>query len=204
MEYNPYSGTTSSTVNQFQHNTYMVRKQMLKMFGGSFRIYDPNGALVLFASMKAFKLKEDIRLYTGEDQQHEVLIIKARSIIDFSATYDVVDSATGQAIGALRRKGLKSMIRDEWVILDAVGNEVGSIIEDSLLLALLRRFATNLIPQKYHANLGGRPVMSLEQNFNPFTFKLTVDFRSDVTGLFDRRLGLAAAVLFCAIEGREE
>ncbi len=203
MNYNPDVQSATGAINPFQHNNYLVRKQMLKLFGGTFRIYDPNGSLALFASMKAFKMKEDIRLYTGEDMQNEVLIIKARQVIDFSATYDVIDPITNQPIGALRRKGFKSMIRDEWTILDEVGNDVGSITEDSLLLALLRRFATNLIPQNYHGDMNGRPVLVFSQNFNPFTFKLSLDFSADVTGLLDRRLGIAAAILFCAIEGRE-
>ncbi|MCY1083605.1 hypothetical protein [Archangium lansingense] len=57
----------------------------------------------------ALKLKEDLRVFTGEDMQQEVFSIKARNILDISATYDVTDSASGQKVGALRRKGLKSM-----------------------------------------------------------------------------------------------
>lgn len=204
MEQNPYSNSQASTMNPFSHTNYKVHKQTFKLVGGAFRIYDPMGSLALFADLKAFKLKEDIRLYTREDKAEEVLTIKARSIIDFSTTYDVVDSTTGQPVGALRRKGLKSMIRDEWSILDTFGNEIGKITEDSMLMALLRRFLTNLIPQKYHGEVRGMPVCAFSQNFNPFTLKLDVDFSMDQTGQFDRRLGLAAAVLFCAIEGREQ
>ena len=56
---------------------------------------------------KAFKLKEDIRLYTGEDMQTEVLSIQARQVLDFSAAYDVIDSATRMKVGALKRKGMR-------------------------------------------------------------------------------------------------
>ena len=197
-------GSTLGLSNPFQHTNYLVSKQMLKLFGGTFRIYEPNGSLVLFASMKAFKLKEDIRLYTGEDRQTEVLVIKARHVIDFSATYDVIDPITNQPIGALRRKGLNSMIRDEWAILDEMGNEVGAITEDSMILALLRRFATNLIPQNFHGQISGRPVLTFSQNFNPFTLRFSLDFSDDTTGLLDRRLGIAAAILLSAIEGRQQ
>ena len=69
--------------------------------------------------MKAFKLKEDIRLYTSEDMQTEVLSIQARKIIDISSAYDVIDSLTGAKVGALKRKGLKSILKDEWIIMDA-------------------------------------------------------------------------------------
>jgi uncharacterized protein YxjI len=181
----------------------MIRKQMLKLFGGSFRIYNPQEQMVLFASMKAFKLKEDIRIYTGEDKQTEVLLIKARSIIDISAAYDVIDAASGNKIGVLKRKGWKSALKDEWIIMDERDQEIGLIQEDSWALALLRRFLTNLIPQHYEASIGALPAATYRQNFNPFTFKLTVDFSPDVGNRFDRRLGLAAGILLCAIEGRQ-
>ena len=195
--------TASGLQNPFGHTTYFLKKQMLKLFGGTFRIYDPSGSLALFASMKAFSLRENIRLYTEEEKIHEVLTIQARQIIDIAATYDVIDPNTGLTIGALRRRGFRSMVRDEWTILDAVGNEIGTIIEDSMLLALLRRFLTNLIPQAYHGDVKGSPVLKFQQNFNPFTLRLSLDFSTDVSGLLDRRLGIAAAILMCAIEGRE-
>jgi hypothetical protein len=193
------------TTDRFNHETYFIRKQVLKLFGGAFRIYDRQGELVLFASMKAFKLREDIRLYTAEDMRTEALAIKARQIVDFSAAYDVVDPTAGQRIGALKRKGLKSILKDEWIIMDPEDREIGVIREDSMLLALLRRFAMNLIPQKFHATMGPTetPVCTFKQNFNPFVLKLAVDFSQDRSRVLDRRLGLAAGVLLCAIEGRQ-
>jgi len=44
--------------------------------------------------MKKFKLKEDIRVYADENKNNEVLSLQARSIIDFSAAYDVYNTAT--------------------------------------------------------------------------------------------------------------
>jgi hypothetical protein len=191
------------TTDRFEEPTYLIRKQVLKLFGGAFRIYDPQGHLVLFADMKAFKLREDIRLYADEHKQTEVLLIKARQILDISAAYDVTDAATGEKIGALKRKGLKSIFKDEWIFMDAEDREIGLIREDSVILALLRRFLTNLIPQTFHAEMGTSQVCTLKQNFNPFVLKLTVDFWQDRSRVLDRRLGLAAGVLLCAIEGRQ-
>ncbi|MBM3859101.1 MAG: hypothetical protein FJ395_05560 [Verrucomicrobia bacterium] len=189
---------------RYQHSHYVVRRKVFKLFGGAFHIFDPTGQVVLFADMKAFKLKEDIRLYTGEDKQTELLSIKARQVLDISATYDVFDSTTGQKVGALRRKGLKSVLRDEWLLLDTADNEVGLIQEDSWLLATLRRLLSNLIPQKYHGTIRGQTVCAFKQNFNPFVMKIALDFAPDTMNLLDRRLGLAAAILLCAIEGRQQ
>lgn len=187
----------------FNFTQYSLHKTFFQLLGASFKIYDPQGNLVLFASQKAFKLKEDIRLYSDESMTTEVLTIHARNIIDFSATYDVTDSATGQKIGALKRKGLKSMFVDEWLILDVDDNEIGTIKEDSVFLATVRRFLTALIPQNYDAFMKGERVADLRQNFNPFLYKLNIDFSMDTANLFDKRLGIAAGVLLAAIEGKQ-
>ena len=191
-------------VNPFAHSTYLMRKQMLKLFGGSFRIYNPTGDLSFFASMKAFKLREDITVHPDESKSSELIRIKARNIIDFSSAYDVFDSATGAKIGALKRRGLKSLLKDEWVIMDADDQDVGTIQEDSLALALVRRLATNLVPQTFHADIGGSPVFRFKQHFNPFILKMDLDFTPDAASRLDRRMGIAAAILMTAIEGRQD
>jgi len=188
---------------QFTYPTYLVRRKFFRVLGAALHIFDPNGQVALYAQMKAFKLREDIRLYTGEDMKTEVLTIKARQVLDISATYDVVDPATGAKIGALRRKGLKSILRDEWLILDATDVQIGTIKEDSTALALIRRFLTNLVPQKFHAELHGKHVATYKQHFNPIIFKMDVDFTADTGGMLDKRIGLAAAVLLATIEGRQ-
>ena len=196
-----------TALERFAQAQYVVRRKVFKIFGNAFHVYDTSRNLVLYSKQKAFKLKEDIRLYTGEDQSVELLTIRARQIIDFGAAYDVVDAVSRQKLGAFKRKGWKSLVRDEWVILDAHDNEAGRIREDSTGLALLRRAidAGGVLPQKFHAELQGAGLVArFQQNFNPFVRKLKVDFSPDTAGRFDRRLGLAAAILLVAIEGRQQ
>ncbi len=188
---------------RFSSPTYLVRRKVFTLAGAAFHIWDGQGQLVLYSKLKAFKLKEDLRLFTGEDMREELLAIHARRVLDISATYDVTDSRTGERVGAIQRKGMRSLLRDEWLFLDANDREVGVIREDSLGLALLRRFLTNLVPQRFDVEVMGQKVATVRQNFNPFVLKLTVDFSLDPTGLLDRRLGLAAVLLLCAIEGRQ-
>jgi hypothetical protein len=197
-----------TALERFSQAQYVVRKKVFKIFGKAFHVYDTSGNLVLYSRQKAFKLKEDIRLYTDEDMSIELLTIRARQIIDFGAAYDVVDTPTRQKLGALKRRGWKSLVRDEWVIMDAGDREIGSVTEDSAALALVRRTidaAGTLLPQKFHAELEGAGLVArFKQNFNPFVRKLAVDFSPDTEGRFDRRMGLAAAILLAAIEGRQQ
>lgn len=189
----------------FEHAEYLISTKLFSAFARKFYIHDPRGSVVFFAKMKPFKLKEDIRLYTGEDMQHESLCMKCRKLFDLSShTFDVYDpTADNVKVGAMQRKTIKSMLRDEWLILDENDKEIGAVREDSLSLALVRRFLTNLIPQKYSGTVRGKEVCTFKQNFNPFLLKIKLDFRKDYNRDLDRRLGIAAAVLLCAVEGRQ-
>jgi len=194
-----------SVAPRFQYPTYLIRRKFFQIFGAAFHIYGPNGELVFYSKQKAFKLKEDIRLYADESATEEVLTIKARSWLDFAAAYDVVDAQTGEKVGGLKRRGFKSMVRDEWTFMDADDNDIGLIQEDSAVMALVRRFVPygHFIPQKYVGTVQDQPVCEFRQHFNPIIQKITLDFSIDTGNLLDRRIGLAAAILLSAIEQRQ-
>jgi len=187
----------------FQYDRYSLKRQVFALTG-KFRFYNPNGELVLFSEQKMFRLREDIRVYGDEAKAQELLTIKARQIIDFSAAYDVVDSGDGQKVGVLRRKGLRSLLRDEWEVLDANDRLIGMLFEDNMGLAMLRRLVLgSFLPQNYDLTLGDQRVADLKQRFNLFRYELDLDFSMDAARRLDRRLGLAAAILLAAIEGKQ-
>ena len=198
--------TTPATDLRFRHQTYMIRRKFFKLFGASFQVYDPSGQVVFSSRQKAFKLKEDIRLFGDEDGREELLTIKARSWLDFGAGYDVVDATRGEKVGALRRHGFRSMLRDQWSFLDVDDREIGVIQEDNQLMAAVRRFVPygELVPQKFVGTIGGQVVCEFRQHFNPIIQKITLDFSPDSAGLLDRRLGLAAGILLSAVEQRQD
>ncbi len=187
----------------FQFPSYLLKRQAIALTG-KFRIYDPVGRLVMFSEQKMFRLREDIRIFSDESKSQEVLSIKARQILDFSAAYDVVDTAYDQKVGALRRKGLQSLLRDEWEVLDANDNVIGKLFEDSMGLALLRRLVLgSWLPQNYDITVGEARVADLKQNFNLFRYELNLDFSMDAGHLLDRRLGIAAGILLATVEGKQ-
>jgi uncharacterized protein YxjI len=188
----------------FQFPTYLLKRQAIALTG-KFRFYDPAGRLVMFSEQKMFRLREDIRVYDGEDKAREVLSVKARQIMDFSAAYDVVDTEMNQKVGVLRRKGLRSLLRDEWEVLDANDRVVGQLFEDSMGMALLRRLLLgNWLPQNYDMTVGETRVADLKQNFNLFRYELNLDFSMDITHRLDRRVGIAAGILLAAVEGKQD
>lgn len=190
-------------MDNFSDNQYMIRRKILTVFGAKFHVYNTSGELILFSKQRAFKLKEDIRVFADESMAVERLVIKARQIVDFSAAYDVVDPSENRKIGALRRKGWKSLVRDSWEFLDENDQPISVVEEDNLFLSLLRRFLTNLIPQSYHVKQNGRVLITYKQNFNPFVLKINVSIDPDSRDVIEPRLALAGGILLAAIEGRQ-
>ncbi len=193
------------------------RRKFWKFFGAEISVFEPQGnVLIGFIKMKAWKLREDIRLYTDKSMQQELIAIHARQIIDFGATYDVLDSRTGnQLLFSLRRKGLRStFVRDHWDILDGAGNVVGAVQETSGALALLRRWLSlfsdlfdlifAFVKQSYditYAPFGSQPVLvaQIVHTKNPLVVKMALD-SSMAQGAADPRLNLATGALLSIMD----
>ncbi len=188
----------------FQFDSYLLKRQFFALTG-KLRLFNPRGELLLYVHQKMLRLKEDIRVYGDEAKTREVLLIKARAVIDFSAAYDVIDAFDGAKVGALRRRGLKSVVRDEWDVLDEHDRPIGRLFEDSIGRALLRRMVLGvLLPQDYDMVIGDTRVADYKQRFNPFVYHMDIDFRMDTGRKLDRRLGTAAAMLLAIIEGKQQ
>lgn len=184
---------------------YTIRRKVFTLFSPKFHIYDASENLLGYSEQKAFKLKEDIRVYTDETKTDERVAIKARSIVDFSAAYDVFNSKEQRKVGALKRKGWSSILRDSWIVMDPDDREIGKIQEDSMSMAMVRRFLPlgKWIPQKYHlSDQSGTELAAFRQHFNPFIQRLTVTIYDGCP--VSPLLALSAGVLLVAIEGRQE
>jgi uncharacterized protein YxjI len=186
--------------------SYVIRRKVLKFFGAAFHIFNPTGAIVGFCKQKAFKLKEDIRVYTDESCTREFIVIKARSMIDFGATYDVT-LGDGTSLGSLRRKGMTStFLRDQWMVFDGSGRHIADLREDGGWLAFARRYidyVSLLSPQKFTlARTDGTEVAKYRQHFNLFVYRLSVAAVRDDPEIDDLVI-LSAGCIIAAIEGRQ-
>lgn len=199
---------------------FTIRQKIIKIFGAAFHIYNEQGQVVGFSKQKAFRFREDIRIYTDESQSSELLQLKARSILDFGTTYDVALS-DGTEIASIRRRGLKSMLRDTWEVflpanahdLDVVNESpeslfrpVAKITEDSAGMALLRRFVGPVAffkPQRFHLELeSGARIATYRTHVNPLVYRLGITVHKEHAGI-DELVILAAGILLAAIEGRQ-
>ena len=187
---------------------YTIRQKIFSFLGASFQIFDERGEVVAFCRQKAFRLREDIRVYTDETRETELFSMRARSVLDFGATYDVA-LPEGQVLASIRRKGFTSLVRDSWTIFGPEGEELARLQEDSAGMAFLRRMLPLVAvfsPQRFHLERAdepeGAPLAVFRTHFNLFVYRLGITIEREDEDLDDLVI-LAMGCLIAAIEGRQ-
>lgn len=185
-------------------NFYRIRRKVLA-FAPQYWIEDQRGGILGYSKAKLFTLKEDIRIYTNEQMQVELFRLQQTQYIDSWATMAVIDSASNQLLGYVRRRWLESSFgADSWEVLDPWNRQVGEIKEDTGS-GLLRKYMPGgaLIPEAMTMKLGGVPVARIEQQF-----KIIGDIWElnclNIYGHVDRRVLLGGLLLMAIIEGRQK
>lgn len=93
-------------------------------------VRDANGQLIGYVKQKLLKLKEDINVFADEQQTQHLYKIKADRIIDFSAKYNFTN-AQGGSLGAIRRKGMRSIFKAHYMVFDENDNQTMEIHEEN-------------------------------------------------------------------------
>ena len=180
----------ATLVDPNDHDRFILR-QRIRPVVNQYEFFLPNGDgpqgdPICFVQQKRFKFKEDIRFYTDDSKQSELMRIKARQRFDPRARYDVTDSA---------------------------GNEVAKATEKSLGVALFRRLVgfvpyvgdfADWLPIPYHfVFMRGDCVLATNTRQ---AWKIgdtyTIDLSGDTDRTLDRRLVLATAVGMDALQAR--
>ena len=169
-------------------------------FGNKYYLYDGQRQVIGFVAQKLFTLQDDIRIFTDETMSYEMMRIKQEQIIEFSGSYQVIDSISGELIGILQRKGLQSMIKNEWIIMDRNRQEIGVIKERGGAGWFLRRFIFTFLPYQYDIFLRGQPMGEINQRFRIIGSTFDMVMTQDPNYVMDRRL----AVTCCLMMGIEE
>lgn len=107
-------------------------KLSFKLLALASQIYirDSQGNLLGYVKQKLLKLKEDINVFADEQQTSLLFNIKADRVIDFSARYNFTD-AQGRQIGAIKRKGMRSIFKANYEIFDGQGTLAMLIHEEN-------------------------------------------------------------------------
>lgn len=177
----------------FEGTRYEVRQRI--SIGNKYTIYEEGADdPFLESAQKKFRMKEDFR-FTDPETGDERFQVKADSVLDVAAAYDIVDTVSDERVGSVSRK-VKSFLKHEYDLRDADGDVVAVLKEDSMLKALVRRFLTTLVPFSYVLESpSGERLGSVSGAFS-LRDRYTVDIEGDV----DPRLVVIATVVVDAIE----
>ncbi|MEF8873312.1 MAG: hypothetical protein V5A88_01430 [Candidatus Thermoplasmatota archaeon] len=184
---------------ELEGHNFKIRQKVLSI-GNKYYMEDQRGNLVGFCKQKVFKLKEDIRIYKSKNMNKELFRIKQEEILDFSGTFEVIDSRTGQTIGFLKRKGFKSLMKDEWILMDPQKREIGRVKEDSALKAFLRRTILSFLPYNYKISYQGQQIGNFKEKFTFVRDVYNLNMDNDPNFQVDRRLLLSISICLDAIE----
>ena len=191
---------TGLAAGPFGHTRYIIKRPFFSFLGRKFHVYGPDGSLCMFVKHPLLKLKQEFTIYTDESESQPLITIRARRMAAINMAMDVLDANTKEHLGIIKSRGLKSIVRDTWDILDQCENPVGLVQEDGA--ALLRRFFP-ILPSKHHIELNGSEVAKINQIFRVFIKEFELDLSMN-QGRLDVRFAVACALLALMAESRRE
>jgi hypothetical protein len=169
-----------------------------------FSVRDANGNLIAYVRQKILALKEAVTVFADESQKQELFRIKADRIIDFSARYNF-SNAQGSAVGAVKRRGMRSLWKATYDILD--GNTPVMLIQeenpwirfwDSMLqeVPILGLFSGYILHPKYTVTRpDGALVMRMSKMPAFFEGKFTVEKLATISELEEQRALLSLIMM---------
>ncbi len=177
---------------------YIIRRKFWSVFERVFRVFTGDGQLIMYIQHPLLKLREEFMVYADEAKTRPLLRVKSRQVIALNFSYEVSDAQTGEVLGVVQKQGLRSLVRDRFLILDRSGAEIGYAEEQGA--ALLRRLFPLLL-SKHAVFVAGDEVAVIRQRFRLFTRQFSVDTRPSPV---DPRFILAVALLALIAEARRE
>jgi uncharacterized protein YxjI len=105
-------------------------KFKITTLASDFNITDRQGNAVAYVRQKMFKLKEDVIVFNDDSKTKELFRIQANQWIDFNASYSIKDTI-GKNLGRLARKGMRSIWKSTYDVLDNADQAKFTITEDN-------------------------------------------------------------------------
>ncbi len=177
---------------------YVIKRKAFAFLERIFRVYTGDGQLIMYIQHPVMKLREEFMVYADEAKSQTLLKVKSRQALAINFSYDVDDAVTGQRLGAVEKKGLKSIVRDKFIITDSTGAEIGYCEEQGN--SVLRRIF-KFLTSKHAIFVGDVQVAFIKQNFKWFAKEWEVDLQPTQ---MDPRFVLAVALLALIADARRQ
>lgn len=189
----------SGSLQAFSHTSYTLIRPLFS-WRRVYRIYAPDGSLAAFVEQPWFRWRTELTLYGDESQTEPILVIKNRRFAAVNMEHDLFDAQTGQRLGVVRTRGLRSIFRDTWDILDADERPAGIMTEDG---PYLWRRLFRIIPGRHRIELGGHTVADITQVFHLFKREFDLDILQ-VDDPIEPRFAIACALIAMMADLRRE
>ena len=166
-------------------------------------------AAIAAAILTAFRLtpKRHVHIYADETKAEPLLDVLQDKKFELLTTTFTVIRPDGRVLAHVRKNQLSNIFRKKWSVADAEGRPLFIAREDSLILALLRRWAPVLIFRTNFIFVATNED-GVEQIRGEFNRKFTLadsyvlDLSRDRPPWIDRRIGVAVGVLLDTGENR--
>ncbi len=168
------------------------------------KVTDAAGQTVMYVRQKILALKEDVKVFADEQQQRQLFQIKADRVIDFSAQYNIA-VVGGGPVGAVKRRGMRSIFKATYDIKDANGGDVGLIHEENPWIKVLDALVSDIpflgmfINPAYLIDLNGQNKLYLKKQPAVFEGKFTLDKRGEFDDAQEKLL-LASVLMMLLLE----
>ena len=172
-------------------------------------VTDAHGNSVCYVKQKLFKLKESVNVFQDATQTNLLCQINADRIIDFSAFYKFTDPQ-GDTFGGVRRKGMKSIWKAHYEVVDETGNSSMTIEEANPWTKVADSFFGELPfvgvlsgylfhPAYFVKRMGGEAVFKAQKQPAFFESKYSIEKMADCDPVDELRV-LMAAIMMVLLE----
>jgi uncharacterized protein YxjI len=125
-------------------NPKLIVEQKITAFVNKYSVYTSDaegqkGQLIALAQQKRLAFKEKVIFYGDAEQTQPIFTLRAEKVMDVHGRY-LIEDMNGNYIGAFKKQFKKSLFQSTWNILDTNSQPKLQISENSLTLALFRRF----------------------------------------------------------------
>ena len=183
-----------------------IRFKLLALLSSKIYVDDASGSPVFFVKQKRLKLKEVINVFENENQEKLVATIKADRIIDFSATYFFA-TPEGERFGGVRRKGMRSLWKAHYDLLDGDGSSVfASLQEENAWIKVLDGLVSGipiiggfagffLNPSYVIATASGKQLLRIKKRPAFFEGKFNIEKLDEMESATEMRCVLSALMM---------
>jgi len=196
---------TEAADNSLSDVHYTLTKRRMKLFS-EFTGVDAEGNEILFGKQEPGLGKSVFDVFRHEGDAAPVYRIHRTglSLSEFRFDLFEVEGDSEKKVGTLARKFLESMLRDHWLILDADGNQIGEILEDSTALAILRRTVLDALTQAFFVTVHGQKIAEYRRKYMKFNQTTDIHILPACDQVYDRKLAVMLGMMLGIYDAKDE